>query len=219
MLPNLSLGTKTDNLAESYYLQPQKVRLNAWQGAQGTRCTLWLQFPYWLTAMLMLLSVGTHWVGSQVYTPVEVLPRRVDPDWGQGAIRLVVNYSVPALLMLGLATGAATFGLVACWVTVAGIQKRWMPGLSGSCRRVLSYCHALHLPLPEAGVAWGDLYGSSLVHDTEGVPGDGGGDAVDAVAGFGATPRPIREGVKYSTAIRVEQVLDGAGKHSPQAVS
>jgi hypothetical protein len=129
-------------------------------------------------------------MGSQIYTPVEVLSRRVDPERNQGATRLVVNYSAPAVLILGITAGVATGALFAWWVVTAA-ERSWMPGLSGSCRRVLHYCTALRMPLPDSGVAWGDV--------SDQVGREGG--ETPAIAGFGASPGPIREGVEYETAV------------------
>ncbi|KAF5008481.1 hypothetical protein FDECE_5240 [Fusarium decemcellulare] len=155
----------------SFYLHRQKVRVSTTGSKPGRVESPWLQFPYWLTALLMLLSALGHWICSQILTLIEIL-QSIELDEP-----LFINYSPVALLCIGLLILIMTFSLtIYAWMR----KKVPMPLMEGYAWRVLFCCSDLPRPLPEEGIAWGDVSTTS-----------------GKMAGFRDQVEPIQIGQEY----------------------
>ena len=125
---------------------------------RGVRNTRWLQLPYMLSAMLMVISTTMHWIVSQALFVVEVenqsgLPV-VNGQAAPDAIIFAICYSPTAIFVIAVMAMALILGITIYYVIPF---RSWMPFMAGSARVVFASCCALPKDLPADGVMWGDV--------------------------------------------------------------
>ena len=164
----------------SYYrahIRPQ-VSINSKEpGVQNAR---WLQLPYWLTGVLMSISVLLHWLVSQTLFVVEIY-------FTDSVIASVfhLHYSPLAIILVGTIATTLAFGLTVYYFVPI---TTWMPLMAGSTKVVFDSCFRLPSDgLPRTGIGWGDISVGN-----------------DRVAGFGTVVAKMVEGVKYPGLISEE---------------
>jgi hypothetical protein len=160
----------------SYYRKPHIPRVSQNTDEPGVRATRWLQLPYWVTAILMMLSTTMHWLVSQTLMVVEINA----PD---GTI-FYLNYSPFAILCIGTVATVLVLGMTIYYVIPIRTN---MPLMAGSARVVFESCRRLPSKLPPTGIAWGDISTST-----------------EMLAGFGKTVGPLIVGAKYPGVITEE---------------
>lgn len=147
----------------------------------GVRNTRWLQLPYVMSIMLMIVSTTMHWIVSQTMFVVEVenlsgLPVRNNtpaPD----AIIFAICYSPTAIFVIAIMALAAVLGVTIYYLIPF---QTWMPFMAGSARVVFASCCALPKDLPVDGIMWGDV-----------------SDEWGRLAGFGENAKGIQGGEIY----------------------
>ena len=147
----------------------------------GVRETRWLQLPYWLTFILMVVSTVLHWLTSQTLFVVEILAS------SQKAPNFYLYFSPLAIFCTGLLSTVLVLGMMIYYFYPV---KTWMPLMAGSLLVVFEAC--LHLPqkagmdeslvwdLPDGGVMFGDI-----------------STARERLAGFGTVTTDLVEGAVY----------------------
>ena len=165
----------------SYAGRRKPPRVSYGAKVPGVRNTRWLQLPYVMTAMLMIVSTTMHWVVSQTMFVVEVenqsgLPVRNNvpaPD----AIIFAICYSPTAIFVIAVMALAALLGITIYYFIPF---QTWMPFMAGSARVVFASCCALPKDLPVDGIMWGDV-----------------SDEWGRLAGFGENAKGIQAGEIY----------------------
>jgi hypothetical protein len=159
----------------SYYRKPHIPRVSQITDEPGVRATRWLQLPYWVTAILMMLSTTMHWLLSQTLMVVEINA----PD----GTKFYLNYSPFAILCIGTVATVLVLGMTIYYFIPIRTN---MPLMAGSARVVFESCRRLRSKLPRTGIAWGDISTSTWL------------------AGFGKTVGPLIVGAKYPGVIAEE---------------
>jgi hypothetical protein len=131
----------------SYYLRARTPRVSFDAKQPGTVTKRQLQLPYWLTGIIMIASVGLHWLVSQTLTLIEA-------EEGN-----FVNFSPTAIFCVGIVSAVLVFILNIFYFIPT---TSWMPLMRGSVQTVLYYCGGLQSELPEHGIAWGDISTKTL---------------------------------------------------------
>src|SRR5271163_1136687 len=89
----------------SFYCNPKKPRISYHSKEIGVRATRWLQRPYWLTAILMVISTLMPFLVSQTLFVVEIL----------GVTRFsgyfFTNYSPLAIFAIGIIATILVLGI------------------------------------------------------------------------------------------------------------
>ena len=103
----------------------------------GARNTRWLQLPYMLSAILMVISTTMHWIVSQALFVVEVenqsgLPE-VNGQSAPDAIIFAICYSPTAIFVIAIMAMALILGITIYYVIPF---RSWMPFMAGSARVV-----------------------------------------------------------------------------------
>ena len=147
----------------------------------GVRNTRWLQLPYVMTAMLMIVSTTMHWIVSQTMFVVEVenlsgLPL-VNNTHAPDEIIFAICYSPTAIFVIAVMSLAAVLGITIYYLIPF---RTWMPFMAGSARVVFASCCALPKDLPVDGIMWGDV-----------------SDEWGRLAGFGENAKGIQGGEIY----------------------
>jgi len=147
----------------------------------GVRNTRWLQLPYVMTIMLMIVSTTMHWIVSQTMFVVEVenlsgLPVQNNTP-APKAIIFDICYSPTAIFVIAVMGLAAVLGITIYYVLPF---RSWMPFMAGSARVVFASCCALPKDLPVDGIMWGDV-----------------SDEWGRLAGFGENAKGIQGGEIY----------------------
>jgi hypothetical protein len=122
----------------------------------GLRSTRWLQLPYGISIILMIVNTILHWLVSQTLFVVEILPTATKPA------NFYLNFSPFAIVCVG---GASTLLVLGITIFYFIRFKTWMPLMAGSLRIVLESCRYLPTPkdldgritLPKDGIMWGDI--------------------------------------------------------------
>ena len=148
---------------------------------RGLRNTRWLQLPYMLSALLMVISTTMHWIVSQALFVVEVenqsgLPV-VNGQSAPDAIIFAICYSPTAIFVLAIMAMSLILGITIYYIIPF---RSWMPFMAGSARVVFASCCALPKDLPVDGVMWGDV-----------------SDEWGRLAGFGENAKGIQAGEIY----------------------
>ena len=165
----------------SFYHVHQLPRVSYNSRAQGVQNARWLQLPYWLTMLLMSISVLLHWLVSQTLFVVEIY-------FSDKAIASVfhLHYSPLAIISVGTFTCFLVFGITLYYFIPI---KTWMPLMAGSARVVFESCSRLAgSDLPRNGIGWGDISYRN-----------------ERLAGFGQVVGRMVEGVRYPGLISEEQ--------------
>ena len=178
----------------SFYLRRHRPRVSHYSREIGLRPTRWLQLPYWLTGILMALSTAMHWLVSQTMFVVEILGEK-----GHADSLFYTNYSPFAILVIG---AVATVLVLAITIYSFVPIRTSMPLMGGSTRMVIESSRMLITPLPEEGVAWGDISRS-------GIP----------MAGFGEDVGPLVEGAVYVSGKEEESEVDARRGYSSHSES
>ena len=158
----------------SFYRRCRKPRISYGksQGEVGVRETRWLQLPYWLSSLLMIISTVLHWLVSQTLFVVEILGTNQHPT-----PNYYLNFSPLAIFI----TGATSTVLVLAITVYYFIPIRtWMPLMAGSGRVVFESCVRLEPTLPISGVMWGDISTRTI-----------------RLAGFGEVALDLLPGARY----------------------
>ena len=164
----------------SFYRSHQRPRVSISSREPGIQSARWFQLPYWLTVLLMSISVLLHWLVSQTLFVVEIY-------FSDATLASVfhLHYSPLALISVGTLAMALVFGITVYYVIPT---RTWMPLMAGSTRVVFDSCFRLpSTGLPRSGIGWGDI-------STE----------EERLAGFGGVVARMVEGVKYPGLIREE---------------
>jgi hypothetical protein len=165
----------------SYENRRKLPRVSYGASLQGTRNTRWLQLPYSVSIILMVVSTAMHWIVSQTLFVVEVenqsgLPVLNGTPTPPGLV-YIICYSPTAIFVT-----ACLSGLLILKITIYYVYpfRSCMPFMAGSARVVFASCTALPRQLPKDGVMWGDV-----------------SDQYGRLAGFGENARAIRVGEIY----------------------
>ena len=164
----------------SFHRSYQRPRVSVNSREPGLRSARWLQLPYWVSAILMSISVVLHWLVSQTLFVVEIY-------FSDATVASVfhLHYSPLALISVGTLAMALVFGITIYYFVPV---RTWMPLLAGSTRIVFDSCFRLSSTgLPRSGIAWGDI----STRD-------------ERVAGFGGVVARMVEGIKYPGLISEE---------------
>ena len=159
--------------------KPPRVSYGA--NEPGVRNTRWLQLPYMLSAILMVISTTMHWIVSQALFVVEVenqsgLPT-LNSEPAPDAIIFAICYSPTAIFVTAIMAMSLILGITIYYVIPF---RSWMPFMAGSARVVFASCCALPKDLPADGVMWGDV-----------------SDEWGRLAGFGENAKGIQNGEIY----------------------
>jgi hypothetical protein len=168
----------------SFYRNPQLPRVSYDTKSDGVQSARWLQLPYWLTGVLMLVSTLMHWLVSQTLFVVEVYFE--NPN-----VMSVfhIHYSPLAIISVGMIALALVVGITVYYCVPA---KTWMPLMAGSTRVVFDSCVRLpRLALPRGGIEWGDISAGNK-----------------RMAGFGEMVARMVDGVHYPGLISDEPSFD-----------
>ena len=112
----------------------------------------WLQLPYWITIVWMILNSLMHWLLSQTLFVVEILGHTLT------STTFYINYSPMAISAIGAVASVLSVAII---IYFCMRRKSWMPLMGGSLLIVFESC--LHLPygpnpdLPKGGIMWGDI--------------------------------------------------------------
>jgi hypothetical protein len=159
--------------------KPPRVSYGA--NVQGIRNTRWLQLPYVMSVLLMIISTTMHWIVSQTLFVVEVENRSglpiVHDIPAPDAIIFAICYSPTAIFVIGVMSTALILGITIYYIIPF---RSWMPFMAGSARVVFASCTALPKDLPVDGVMWGDV-----------------SDEWGRLAGFGEYAKGIQKGEIY----------------------
>jgi hypothetical protein len=146
----------------------------------GVQNAKWLQLPYWVTGVLMSISVFLHWLVSQTLFVVEIY----FTDATMASV-FHLHYSPLAIISAGTIATILVFGMTVYYFVPTAT---WMPLMAGSTKVVFDSCFRLPRDgLPRTGIGWGDISAGN-----------------DRVAGFGAVVTKMEEGVKYPGLISEE---------------
>lgn len=132
----------------SYYLHRRRPRVSYDIDEPGVETTSWLQLPFSLSTLLIVLSMALHWVVSHAISEEEVIRNGINVQLSAGA-------SIITALFSGLLVSAVTILYFIPIVT-------WMPLMGGSVRVVLYFASRLEPMLPAGGIAWGDISSQSV---------------------------------------------------------
>jgi hypothetical protein len=147
---------------------------------QGMQQARWLQLPYWVTGVLMSVSILLHWLVSQTLFVVEIY-------FTDASVASVfhLHYSPLAIIMVGSIASVLVFGITVYYFIPI---KTWMPLMAGSTKIVLDSCVGLpRRGFPRAGIGWGDISKGN-----------------NRMAGFGPITVRMVEGVHYPGLISEE---------------
>jgi hypothetical protein len=162
----------------SYYGKRKLPRVSYNSRQPGVRSARWLQLPYWLTGLLMSVSIFLHWLVSQTLFVVEIY-------FANPNISSVfhLHYSPLAIIFVGTLSLILVLGITIYYFVPI---KTWMPVMAGSARVVFESCSKLNT-LPRTGIGWGDISMGN-----------------DRCAGFGGIVGTMVEGVRYPGYINEE---------------
>ena len=164
----------------SYYRAHIRPRVSINTKQPGVQNARWLQLPYWLTGVLMSISVLLHWLVSQTLFVVEIY----FTDLTMSSV-FHLHYSPLAIISVGTITTMLVFGITVYYLVPIAA---WMPLMAGSTKVVFDSCFRLPSDgLPRTGIGWGDISVGN-----------------DRVAGFGAVVAKMVEGVTYPGLISEE---------------
>jgi len=164
----------------SFYRSHQRPRVSINSREPGIQSARWLQLPYWVTALLMSISVLLHWLVSQTLFVVEIY-------FSEATLASVfhLHFSPLALISVGTMAMVLVFGITFYYFIPI---RTWMPLMAGSTRVVFDSCFQLpNTGLPRSGIGWGDISTTN-----------------ERVAGFGGVVARMVEGVKYPGLISEE---------------
>lgn len=164
----------------SFYRAHLRPRVSFNSRENGVQNARWLQLPYWVTAVLMSISVFLHWLVSQTLFVVEIY-------FADATIASVfhLHYSPLAIIAVGTIAMILVFGITVYYFIPI---RTWMPLMAGSTRVVFDSCFRLpRNGLPRTGLGWGDI-----------------STGTERVAGFGPVVARMVEGVKYPGLISEE---------------
>jgi len=156
----------------SFYLKRRLPRTGIRSGP-GTRSSRWLQLPYTLSALLIVVSICLHWLASQTVFLVESYQQEF-----QGMTIILYVMPLPAIVL------ACIWTVLVLTITIIYVlpQRSLMPVMCGSARVVLASCNSL-VELPEDGIMWGDITEIS--------------GSSKRKAGFSRTAAAVKEGELY----------------------
>jgi len=162
----------------SYYLKRKLPRVSYNSRQPGVRSARWLQLPYWLTGLLMSISIFLHWLVSQTLFVVEIY-------FSDPSISSVfhLHYSPLAIIFVGMICVILVLGITIYYFIPV---KTWMPLMTGSAKVVFESCFKL-TTLPRTGIGWGDISMGN-----------------ERCAGFAAVVGQMAEGVRYPGQINEE---------------
>ena len=164
----------------SFYRSHQRPRLSISSREPGIQSARWQQLPYWLTMVLMSISVLLHWLVSQTLFVVEIY----FSDTKLASV-FHLHYSPLAIISVGTIATSLVFGITVYYFVPI---RSWMPLMAGSTRVVFDSCFRLPTTgLPRSGIGWGDISTGN-----------------ERVAGFGAVVARMVEGVRYPGLISEE---------------
>jgi len=164
----------------SFYRSHQRPRVSINSREPGIQSARWLQLPYWVTALLMSISVLLHWLVSQTLFVVEIY-------FSEATLASVfhLHFSPLALISVGTMAIVLVFGITFYYFIPI---RTWMPLMAGSTRVVFDSCCQLpNTGLSRSGIGWGDISTTN-----------------ERVAGFGGVVARMVEGVKYPGLISEE---------------
>lgn len=165
----------------SYAGRRKPPRVSYGASEPGIRNARWLQLPYSLSILLMIISTTMHWVVSQALFVVEVenfsLLPKVNGQAAPFGIIFAICYSPTAIFVIALLALLLLLGLSIYYLIPF---RSWMPFMAGSARVVFASCTALPKDLPADGIMWGDI-----------------SDEWGRVAGFGEHARGLQVGKIY----------------------
>ena len=164
----------------SFYRSHQRPRVSINSREPGIQSARWLQLPYWVTVLLMSISVLLHWLVSQTLFVVEIY-------FSEATLASVfhLHYSPLAIISVGTMAMVLVFGITFYYFIPI---RTWMPLMAGSTRVVFDSCFQLpNTGLPRSGIGWGDISTTN-----------------ERVAGFGGVIARMVEGVKYPGLISEE---------------
>jgi hypothetical protein len=168
----------------SFYRNPRLPRVSYDTKATGVRSARWLQLPYWLTGVLMLVSTLMHWLVSQTLFVVEVY---FENPTVMSVFHL--HYSPLAIISVGLIGLTLVLGITIYYFLPV---RSWMPLMAGSARVVFDSCTRLpRSALPRTGIEWGDI-----------------STRYERMAGFAENVARMVEGVYYPGLISEESTYD-----------
>ena len=124
----------------------------------AVRNTRWLQLPYTMSILLMVVSTTMHWVVSQTLFVVEVentsgLPL-IAGQPSPAQIIFAICYSPTAIFVIAVFASLLILGVTIYYVIPI---RSVMPFMAGSARVVFASCTALPRDLPKDGIMWGDV--------------------------------------------------------------
>jgi len=165
----------------SFYRNAQKPRISYGKakGEVGVRETRWLQLPYTLSFVLIVLNTVLHWLVSQTLFVVEILGTAQDPT-----PNYYLNFSPLAIFITGAVATLLVLGMTIYYFIPI---RTWMPLMAGSGRVVFESCVKLEPTLPVAGIMWGDI-----------------STRTSRLAGFGEIALDLIPGAKYPGEIVAE---------------
>ena len=165
----------------SFYRNAQKPRISYGKakGEVGVRETRWLQLPYTLSFVLIVLNTVLHWLVSQTLFVVEILGTAQDPT-----PNYYLNFSPLAIFITGAVATLLVLGMTIYYFIPI---RTWMPLMAGSGRGGFEYCVKLEPTLPVAGIMWGDI-----------------STRTSRLAGFGEIAHELIPGAKYPGEIVAE---------------
>ena len=157
----------------SFYRAHQLPRVSFNVDEEGLRGARWLQLPYWVTGVLMSVSILLHWLVSQTLFVVEI-------SFTNAAVAssFHLHYSPLAIITVGSIATILVFGITIYYFIPL---RTWMPLMAGSTRLVFDSCVSLSgKRFPRAGIGWGDISKGN-----------------NWMAGFGPITVMMVEGVQY----------------------
>ena len=139
----------------AYYGKRKRPRVSypiARNDKTKVKTSRWLQLPYWITIVWMILNSLMHWLLSQTLFVVEILGRTLT------STTFYINYSPMAVIAIGILASVLSLVIIGYFCLP---RKSWMPLMGGSLLIVFESC--LYLPygpnpdLPTGGIMWGDI--------------------------------------------------------------
>ena len=165
----------TEHEWRAYYCKSQRPRVSYKTSDSRVRATRWLQLPYSITTVLMIVNTTLHWLVSQTLFVVEINDG--------GSMSYYLNYSPLAMFLVGIASLLLVLSTtIYYFIPIA----TWMPLLANSAGLVFESCEMLSaIDLPDDGlVAWGDISTRNM-----------------KLAGFGLDVKRVENGIIYPSVI------------------
>jgi hypothetical protein len=168
--------------------KPPRVSYGA--DVAGVRNTRWLQLPYSLSGLLMVVSTTMHWVVSQSLFVIEVENMSGLPNNAEPGIIFAICYSPTAIFVVALMGSLLIFAITIYYFLPF---RSVMPFMAGSARVVFASCTIVPKDLPVDGIMWGDV-----------------SDEWGRLAGFGENAKGIQLGEIYPERYKRSTTKDSA---------